>query len=127
MKYLVCELLITVIHPMPWFWNIRIYFDNFMKYDTELKAFSIVYYHVNEILTLIMLLRIILIIRTLLMMSNWYCNRTSRVCNMYACEADYLFVIKCSMKERPYTIITIAMLVSIFSFGYAVRICEAPL
>lgn len=98
-----------------------------MSWSEDLNGFTTFYYHVNEILTLFMLLRVILIIRTLLMMSSWYCNRTYRVCNLYACEADYLFVIKCSMKERPYTIIAIAMLNSIIFFGYAVRICEAPL
>ena len=74
-----------------------------------------------------MLLRVLLIIRTLLMMSEWYNNRTQRVCNMYACEANYLFVIKCIMKSYPYFLIASAMTISVFVFGFAIKICESPL
>ncbi|EGR28840.1 small-conductance calcium-activated potassium channel protein, putative [Ichthyophthirius multifiliis] len=118
---LTIELILNAVHPMPWTWNIRIYFVN------EPSGNQIFYYHVNEILTLIMLLRVILIIRTLLMMSEWYNNRTQRVCNMYACEADYLFVIKCIMKTYPYFLIISAMAISIFVFAFAIKICESPI
>jgi len=117
---MIIEILISAVHPMPWTWNHRV---DFFNEPTQAYA----YYHLNEILLLIMLLRVLLIIRTLLMMSVWYNNRTQRVCAMYACEADYLFVIKCIMKKQPYMLVTSAMAISIFYFAFAVRICEAPL
>ncbi|KAL4474749.1 hypothetical protein ABPG74_001445 [Tetrahymena malaccensis] len=119
-KWMLIEIVVSAVHPMPWTWQIRLYFFN---EPTQNEA----YYHLNEILLLIMLLRVLLIVRTLLMMSVWYNNRTQRVCSMYACEADYLFVIKCIMETQPYILITSAMVISIFYFGYMIRICEAPL
>ncbi len=46
---------------------------------------------------------------------------------MYACEADYLYVIKCIMKTYPYFLILSAMAMSIFIFSFAIKICESPL
>ncbi|EGR28720.1 small-conductance calcium-activated potassium channel protein, putative [Ichthyophthirius multifiliis] len=66
-------------------------------------------------------------IRTLIIMSVWYNNRTQRVCNMYASEANLLFVIKCILKINPYTLVFSAMSISVFYFGFAIRICESPL
>ncbi|EAR86593.2 small-conductance calcium-activated potassium channel protein (macronuclear) [Tetrahymena thermophila SB210] len=119
-KWMFIEIVVSAVHPMPWTWQIRL---SFFNEPTQGDA----YYHLNEILLLIMLLRVLLIVRTLLMMSVWYNNRTQRVCSMYACEADYLFVIKCIMETQPYILITSAMVISIFYFGYMIRICEAPL
>lgn len=62
------------------------------------------YYHVNEILALIMTVRVVIVCRTLLTQTVWYSNRTQRVCNLYACEADYMFVVKGLMRLNIYII-----------------------
>jgi potassium intermediate/small conductance calcium-activated channel subfamily N protein 2 len=84
-----------------------------------------------------MVTRVLFLIRTLLTQSVWYSNRTQRVCNLYACEANYMFVIKSLMRytwfhlypkrTQPYEVIFSAMIAMIFIFGYTVRICESPL
>lgn len=35
-----------------------------------------------------------------------------------------MFAIKCELKERPYNIIAVAIGLSIFIFGYAIRAAE---
>ncbi len=46
---------------------------------------------------------------------------------MYACEANYLFVVKCLMKTTPDLFVYTLMVCSIFYFGFLVSIAEAPL
>lgn len=74
-----------------------------------------------------MVLRFILIVRTILMHSKWYSNRTHRMCNFYSMHCDFMFVIRSLMREKPYTIIFAILFVCVFIFGYAIRICELPL
>jgi len=37
-----------------------------------------------------------------------------------------MFAIKCELKERPYTILFVSILISIFVFGFAMRAAEMP-
>ncbi|KAL4449849.1 hypothetical protein ABPG74_008222 [Tetrahymena malaccensis] len=120
LKSMIIEIVISAVHPMPWTWQVRL---SFFNDPTQATA----YYHLNEIFLLIMLLRVLLIVRTLLTSSVWYNNRTQRVCNMYAVEVDYLFTIKGIMETYPYALIISALTISILYFGYMIRICEAPL
>ena len=85
------------------------------------------YYYLNELLSLIMLLRLIFICRCWLIMTDWFNNRTQRVCKLYACEANYMFVIRSLMRTQAYSVTFSTMGGSILIFAYAVRICEAPL
>ncbi|EAS06190.2 small-conductance calcium-activated potassium channel protein (macronuclear) [Tetrahymena thermophila SB210] len=120
LKSMIIEIIISAVHPMPWTWQVRL---SFFNDPTQATA----YYHLNEIFLLIMLLRVLLIVRTLLTCSVWYNNRTQRVCNMYAVEVDYLFTVKGIMETQPYALIISALIISILYFGFMIRICEAPL
>ncbi len=111
-------MLVHFVHPSPFTYGSTFEFDSNGK-----KA----YYHVNDILTLFLLLRLIYICRTLLMNTQFYTNRAERVCNMYGCNANLLFIIKCIMKTYPYTMIFISLGISIVYFGCALRIAESPL
>jgi hypothetical protein len=119
--YMMLEILVIAVSPTPWTIGLRFYIEN------PLDASTPAYYHVNEILILINLLRVLLILRMALMNTYWYSNRTQRVCLLYACESNYLFVIKCIMKTKPYFLIISSMIASIFFFGAALRICESPM
>ena len=46
---------------------------------------------------------------------------------MYGADNDYLFACKCLMKAAPFLTVLILFGVSIFMFGYMLRICERPL
>lgn len=121
-KSILFEMILVGIHPNPYLQSVEVSFFN------EPNSLEDVYfYHVNEILILFSLMKLPLILRTILSNTTWFTNRTHRVCDMYACERDFLFVIKCFMQTSPYKIILSAMIGSIFLFGFAVRICESPL
>lgn len=57
------EMLLVIVGPLPWTVNKRIYFD------CEPAGADNLYYHVNEILSLVLMLRGLLIFRTFLMVS----------------------------------------------------------
>ncbi len=97
-KNTLLEATLNMIFPTPWTIHIRVYFVNRVL-DIPEKT---LYYHVNEILILILMIRCILLFRSLLLLTRWVNNRSSRVCKMYSCESNYLFSIKCIMREEPY-------------------------
>ncbi|KRX04690.1 hypothetical protein PPERSA_09482 [Pseudocohnilembus persalinus] len=86
-----------------------------------------VFYYLNEILTLIMLIRIIPMLQTILIFSRFAGARPNRVCSFYGCQGDQLFRIKCMMKKYPMMIFCISYLISLLFFAFAIRICERPL
>ncbi|CAD8121239.1 unnamed protein product [Paramecium sonneborni] len=114
------ELAIYLIIPYPFLRGIRVYFYNYLQDATA-------YYHVNEILELFMLSRTLFLFRSLLTQTFWYGNRTQRVCNLYACDGNYMFVAKSLMRTTPYSAQFIALTSLILIFAQAVRISENPL
>jgi hypothetical protein len=46
---------------------------------------------------------------------------------MNGCEAEEMFAIKSLMKQRPFTLISAALMLSIFFFGYQLKVFEGPL
>ncbi len=46
---------------------------------------------------------------------------------MYSVEVDILFVVKCLMKKNPLAFSGILLIVSVFYFGFAITIAEAPM
>lgn len=43
---------------------------------------------------------------------------------MYGSEANSTFALKCLMKNSPFYLVSILLLMTIFVFGHALRICE---
>ncbi|CAD8210247.1 unnamed protein product [Paramecium pentaurelia] len=117
---LLIELTIYLIIPYPFLRGIRVYFSTYFQ---ETQS----YYHINEILELFMLSRTVFLFRSLLAQTFWYSNRTQRVCNLYACEGNYMFVAKSLMRTSPYTAQFIALTSLICIFAQGVRISENPL
>eukprot|EP01016_Furgasonia_blochmanni_P037948 TRINITY_DN4528_c0_g3_i5.p1 TRINITY_DN4528_c0_g3~~TRINITY_DN4528_c0_g3_i5.p1 ORF type:complete len:399 (-),score=52.63 TRINITY_DN4528_c0_g3_i5:419-1615(-) len=119
-KRVLLELFMFLPHPSPFLDGVTFQMrsDYLKKYYTQT---------VNEIMTLFMLMRIIVIIRAMLMRSVYYSTSSQRVCMMYGTEPSYLFVIKSLFKDRPIMIITVSMAMSLPFFAFALRICERPL
>lgn len=74
--------------------------------------------------TFITLLRFYLIWRLFAKYSTWNNDKAEKVCMECHCQSGIGFAIKCELKERPYTIIFVAITLSIFIFGYALRAAE---
>lgn len=81
-------------------------------------------YSLDMILTLFTLTRFYLLIRVYTFYSYWFSEDTEKVLNDCRIFGGRSFALKCELKERPFTILFLAILVSIFSFGYALRAAE---
>ena len=118
------EYILVLIHPSPFLHKYKIYFVNDWAGPSGTTE---IYYFVNEILSLLGIMKLFLVLRTILMYTQWYSNRAYRVCEMYGCEPNLKFICKCSMKYTPYTFISVCYLVSVLFFGFGVHIAESAL
>ena len=119
-KQMLAECIFVFIHPSPFFLGIKI--------ETETSFDKVrIYYHVNDILNIIVFLRLIVIMRVVLIHTYWYSNRAQRLCEMYDCESGYMFALKCLMRKSPEKIVMMGLIISIPCFGYLLRICERPI
>ncbi|EGR31313.1 small-conductance calcium-activated potassium channel protein, putative [Ichthyophthirius multifiliis] len=119
-KYMILEMAGYMIIPLPWFIDKKIYF-NVDFYNVEC------FHYLNEIMTLVMLLRIIIMLKIILHTTEWSSDRVNRVCQMYACKMDTLFIMKVLTKKHPMKCFWFIYLISLFVFSYGTRICERPI
>jgi hypothetical protein len=83
-------------------------------------------YSYSTFLCIAMLGRIYLVWRMFGDYSSWNTEAAEKVCHDCLCEGGINFAIKSELKERPYTLVFIVMLISIFVFGLALRTAERP-
>ena len=110
------EIALILPHPTPFTQDIKVSFHTANK----MKAF----YKVNEILNLLLLLRILFVARFFIINSSFYGNRAQRTCQFYALNPNYWLTIRCILKNHPYIATSLSLLVIILTFGEAIRICE---
>ena len=82
--------------------------------------------HYRHVLLLRDLVSILPLWRLFFNYSTWNNDKAEQVCLECHCQSGTNFAIKCELKERPYTIIIVAITVSIFVFGFAMRSAEVP-
>jgi hypothetical protein len=66
--YYILEMVIIAAIPTPWYDGIVIIFFN----DVQLKE---AYYHLNDIMCLVAILRVLIVVRFFLVQTDWFCNR----------------------------------------------------
>ena len=77
------------------------------------------------LMTMLALVRVYSILQYFALYSAWTNNpKSEQICKECLCEGGTSFAIKCELKERPYTLIAVAIAISIFVFGYAMRAAE---
>ena len=81
-------------------------------------------YSLDMICTMIILMRFYLMWRVFARYSYWNDEKAEKICHECHTFGGTSFAIKCELKERPYTILLMAILSSIFIFGYAIRAAE---
>ena len=117
---MVIEQLIMLISPYP--------FLQTVKYTEINKNWSTTYqYELNQILLCLSFARIYIHLRYTLIVSKFMSPRSKRVCTMNGCEAEHMFAIKSIMKQMPYTFISLTLTITIFLFGYQLKVFEGPL
>ena len=120
--YLVFEWILISLLPTPFYSEI-----SFITYNDSEKVETT--YHVNDLMSLLVLLRVFVVFRIFLSNSKYYTNVAHRICSLTGIKSgsSYIYVMKCIMKNSPLEILFTAMLLYIITFAYAIKVCERPL
>jgi hypothetical protein len=114
---LLCELALCLVHSLP---LVNLSFMVPME-EVEIE------YTLDMFCTLVSILRIYLGWRYFVHFSRWngQTNEAAgRTCEDSKCQGGAIFALKCELKERPYTLVSIAVTISILIFGFAMRAAE---
>lgn len=114
------EQIVCLIAPYP-FTQGYIYTEVNTTYNVTIT------YQINQILMCFSFLRVYILFRYGLFNSSFMAPRASRMCNMVGCQADHMFAIKALMKQMPYSLLIVTLLLTIFLFGYQLKVFEGPL
>jgi len=117
---LLLETFTLLLQPYPFTRDLRINMTNVFENLSY-------YYDLNDLLSLLIVLRVYIILRFIINTTLYRSPRAQRITQMYGTTNDYLFACRCLTKKNPYIIVTISFGLSIFIFGYLLRICERPL
>ena len=119
-KNLVFEILISVVAYYPFISEMK-YREFVSEYDTYIE------YEINDLLLVLMFMRLYITIRFMFYLSEFLNPRTHRVCSINGCESNSMFAVKGLMKQKSYPIIFSSLLLSLIIFGYWLRIFESPM
>ena len=121
-NYLIIELILVSLLPTPFYSKI-----SFNNYNESEQVETV--YHVNDLFSLLVLLRVFVVFRIFLSNSRYYTNVAHRICSLTGCESgsNYMYVVKCIMKKSPLEMLITSMLLYIITFAYAIKVCERPL
>jgi hypothetical protein len=82
-------------------------------------------FQVNDLLICLMIFfRVYFYARSILSTTSYTDPRSQRVCDIYGSDAGYNFALKALMKEKPWNVLGVALLFSVFVFGYCLRLFE---
>lgn len=111
------ETVFALLHPN--------YFTKDIKFTTKKIYYMIeVEYEVNDMLLIILILRVYVIFRFFISFSQFYTARSARVAKLIGSEVNRLFVIKCVVLVNPFLFLGICTAILIISTSYILRITE---
>ena len=111
---------IFLLQPMPFIVGYQVYF-----FVPPINDY--VYYHVNDFLNMLSIIRLCYSIGKVIIFSSWMSHSAKRVCNLYGAQHDLLFAIKCVVRGQPITVAIVLLWLTILVYANTARICEAPL
>lgn len=111
-KYMILEILLMFVMPYPSLYN-STYYENANE-----KSVDVAFQWNDFLLCFCIFFRFLFLFRTLLTMSSYTEARSQRVCAIYGCDANYNFALKALMKENPYMVLGVSILVSLLMMSY---------
>jgi hypothetical protein len=81
----------------------------------------------NDLLSIFLIVKIYIVLRSLLNLTAYSSPRASRLCEQQCLEHNYIYIIKCFMKEAPLKAITIIFVICLLLFSYALKLSEGML
>ena len=79
---------------------------------------------IDLLISIIVPLRVYLLFRMFAFYSAWADDRAEKICNECNSNGGVGFAIKAELKERPYTVVSFLLILSILIFGYGLRNIE---
>ena len=83
-----------------------------------------VIYTMDAVFSVVSLFRLVFILRLLEHFTHWTDESSQRVCKLNGVVADSFFALKAYLKLQPYMVLTIALILSTFILGFALRSFE---
>jgi len=117
-KIMIVEVCAVLIQPYPFLQGVM-YKEEHMYGNNSNK------FQVNDLLLCWMIFsRVYFYARSILSISFYTDPRSQRVCSIYGAEAGYTFALKALMKEKPWNVLACSLAMSVFVFGYCLRLFE---
>lgn len=120
LKRLILEILLNILHPI---WFLRDYKINFYS-DVVNENYT---HSINDLLCVIVLVRLYHSFRLLLLNSKFNSGRAHRVCKMNGVLSNRFWIVKCIIIAHPFKAVICMLLIGIITGGYCLRILERPL
>ena len=119
---LLAEVIVCIIHSPPKLNNICFTFKPLTSFSQSPPSHYKV--DIDLFLSSIIPFRVYLLVKYYSFYSNWAEDRAEKICNECHSLGGISFAIKAELKERPYIMITVLMVLSILIFGFALRNVE---
>lgn len=99
------------------------------QYITELETYDLTYvdHQVNNILALFLLIRCYIVLRSVVNNTKFASPRASRLCRIHLCEPNFMYSVKCILKEYPLRALLTMFMMLLFIFGHGLKLAEGPL
>lgn len=99
------------------------------QYITELETYDLTYvnHQVNDMLALCLLIRCYIILRVVVANTKFASPRASRLCRIHLCEPNFMYSVKCILKEYPLRALLTMFMMLLFIFGHGLKLSEGPL
>eukprot|EP00347_Sterkiella_histriomuscorum_P002571 403367638 len=119
-KGLILEVLLVVIAPYPGLYDVY-----YVEYNKQFNTY--ITYDVNDFLLFFSFIRIYFLARFCMVITQFMNPRSLRVCLSQGCQADAVFATKALMKQKPYTILCMSLVISTVIFAYQLKIFDGPI
>lgn len=117
--FLLLDITLSFFHP-----NVVFYYLKTKIGFTETWYMINIEYEVNDILLVITLLRVYIVCRFLLVLSEYYSSRAERIVKIFGKRLSKLFVMRCLLLIKPLQTILILALISIIILSCMIKIIE---
>jgi hypothetical protein len=99
------------------------------RYVAELETYSLILVHhpLNDILALGLLIRCYIIMRASITNTKFSSPRASRLCRIHLCEPNFMYSVKCILKEYPLRALLGMFLMLLYVFGHGLKLSEGVL
>lgn len=117
-KSMIVEMFFCLVMPYPFLYG--------YTYTENADPFSAgyIFYWNDWLLCFMIFFRLHFLVRSILSNSFYTDPRAQRVCAIYGCQADFKFALKAIMKDNPWMVLSISMVITLMAFSYQLRLFE---